>query len=459
MIKLFWRAFLGFWLATTLIVVGTALVIHEMEPNGFPRPPKSRLFNQDPQAMRLLQIATRDAVNSTQPEFIQQLKSMPFWMQRSIFAVNAQGQELLDRTPPKAVSMLAEKLDQRRPFKRLERDHRQYFGRLIQLQDGSTIRLVVLSPDDKKNIFLQLFLMNFWPILLIAILISGTLCFFLARNLSRPIEALKTATQKIAAGELNYRVGPIMGNRKDELGSLAADFDQMSERLESAMTAQQRLIKDVSHELRSPLMRLQFALGLAQQKTTGEASEDINKARLAADYLNNIISDILSIPINTQEPWPLEDSIDVEALLKNILEELQPTFAKKQVALQFTTKRQDPALVATRGNILLGVFDNILSNALRHTPEQSTIHVNLKQSEDDWIIDVRDQGLGVSSAQLEEIFAPFYRTDEARDRMRGGVGLGLSIAKRTIALHKGKIRALHNQPSGLHIEIKLPILR
>ena len=456
MIKLFWRAFLGFWLATILIVVGTALVIHEMEPNGFPRPPKPRMFNQDPQAMRLLQIATRDAVNSTQSEFTEQLKSMPSWMQRSIFVVNARNEELLDRTPPKAVVTLIETLNQRRPFKRLESDHRQYFGRLIQLQDGSTIRLVVVSHDGSKNLFLQLFLLNFWPILLIAIAISGSLCFFLARTLARPIEALKTATQKIAAGQLNYRVSPMMGNRKDELGSLAADFDQMSERLESAMTAQQRLIKDVSHELRSPLMRLQFALGLAQQKAGNESSEDINKARLAADYLNNIISDILSMPIDEQQPWPLEDVIDLSAMLNTLMDELTPQAQEKSIQLTLLQPQPEEALVQTRSNTLVGVIENVLSNALRHTPRAGSIEVALSSEQQHWKITLSDTGPGVAQDELDKLFMPFYRTDEARDRSSGGVGLGLSIARRTVSLHGGKIWAEQAETGGLKVIILLP---
>lgn len=458
MIRLFWKTFLGFWLATVLIVIGTAIVIHEVEPGGLPPRSQAPFFNKDPQAMRLLHVATRDAVNANHEEFIERLHAMPPWVLRNVFVADATGNELLKRNLPEPVRKLMDKLNSNYPFGRLERGKKQYFGRLIQLQDGHIVRMVVTSSEGKPNFLLQLFLVGFWPILLVGIIISGSLCFVLARYLSKPIEALKKATHRIAAGDLNYRVSPLMNNRRDEMGSLAADFDEMSRQLQQSMDAQQRLIKDVSHELRSPLMRLQFALGLAQQKATGEASEDINKARMAADYLNNIISDILSLPHNNQSDWPLDDSIDLIPLIDCLVNEIQPTAASKQITVRFSHNEIESALVATRGNTLVGVLDNVISNALRHAPSHSFVSLHLKKIEQHWIIDICDVGPGVASEYLEKIFSPFFRTDEARDRNQGGSGLGLSIARRTIGLHHGNISARANQPQGLTISISLPCL-
>ncbi len=455
MIRLFWKVFLGFWLTTILIILGTALVIHKFEPSGFPRPARAPFFNQDPHAMRLLHFATRDAVNSTEREFVSRLQTIPPWALRSVFVVNPRGNDLLGRRLPEPVEQLIRDLNQRRPFLRTEIRGKPYFGRLIQLEDGQIIRMVVASQEDEPNLLLKLFLINLWPILLISVLVSGTVSYLLGRYLARPAEVLRAATQRLAGGDFTTRVAPELKGRRDEMSGLALAFDQMAEQLQQAMATQQRLIKDVSHELRSPLMRLQSALGLAQQQSHEQSAEHIAKAQQAAEYLNNIISDILSLPINAQEQWPLEDTIDLCGLLTALIEELAPLANNKHIQLSVTSL-PDEALVQTRSNTLLGVFENILTNALRHTPANGKIVVSLQAQADQWCIQINDSGPGVPREALEKLFTPFYRTDEARDRTQGGVGLGLSIAKRTVNLHGGDIWAKASDLGGLCVFVQLP---
>lgn len=457
MIRLFWKIFIGFWLATIVILAGTAWVMHELEPSNFPRPPRAPMFNKDPEAMRLLHFATRDAVNATEREFTERIRTMPHWARRNVFVLDSQGFEIFDREMPPPVEELMRKLDLNRPFKKLERKNRTYYGRLIQLEDGQYVRMVVAAHEGQRNMLLQLFLLNLWPVLLVAVLVSGSVCYLMARYLTRPVETLKQATRRVAAGDFDFRVSPQMPGGKDEMSSLATDFDLMTEQLQAARAAQDRLIKDVSHELRSPLMRLQFALGLAQQQAGEAANDHINKAREAADYLNNIISDILSLPINPSDEWPRNDVVDLKILLAGLIEEFSPQAISKSVKLSFDPNAIDEALVDTRSNTLVGVFDNILSNALRHTPAHGQIRVTLKQCTSQWRITLEDSGPGVGDADLHQLFTPFFRTDEARDRMSGGVGLGLSIAKRTVALHGGEISAHKAALGGLAIRIDLPM--
>lgn len=457
MIRLFWKVFLGFWLATVLIILGTALVIHKLDPGGFPKPARAPLFNQDPHAMRILHLATRDAVNSTEAEFVHRLRTMPPWALRSVYVVNSQGNDLLGRQLPRPVEELIRNLDHQRPFQRLDRRKRQFFGRLVQLEDGQIMRMVVSSQDGQPNLLLKLFLMNFWPIFLVSVLVSGSLSYLLGRYLARPAEVLKNATQRLAEGDFDHRVAPQMKHRRDEMSSLAIAFDQMAEQLQQSMATQQRLIKDVSHELRSPLMRLQSALGIAHQQANPALAEHIGKAQQAAEYLNNIISDILSLPINANEDWPLEDVIDLRLLLESLIQELTPQAQTKNIQLKFAAPLPEEALVQTRSNTLVGVFENLFSNALRHTPQGGQITVTLVQVDKHWQVTVTDTGPGVPEAALAQLFTPFYRTDEARDRRQGGVGLGLSIARRTVSLHGGSISAANAHAGGLAMTVQLPL--
>lgn len=459
MIKIYWKIFLGFWLTTILILVGTALMIHQLDLGAGPRPHKmDRASRHEPQAVRLLHFAARDSINASEAEFNERIRSMPRWASRFMFVINENNDELMGRRLPKPVSKLANLLSYKKPFLKLEHAGRSYYGRLIQLEDGTSLRMVVAAHGEQRNIMLQLFLLNFWPVLLASILISGTLCFFLARYLSRPAEILKDATRRIAEGDFDYRVAPLMKGRRDEMGSLANDFDKMSEKLQQSVAEQQRLIKDVSHELRSPLMRLQFALGLAQQKSDGQVEQEIDKARKAADYLENIIADILSLPIHNQQPWPLADTIDLVLLLESLIEDLNPQCQAKAVIIEFdhASDLEDGALVATHGNSLVGVFDNLLSNALRHTPANTKLQCNIASAGNNWRVQIQDQGPGVASEFLQSIFSPFFRTDDGRDRNSGGVGLGLSIARRTIGLHNGSIEASLVKPHGLCMTVFLP---
>ncbi len=250
------------------------------------------------------------------------------------------------------------------------------------------------------------------------------------------------------------RVGPELKGRPGDIADLSEDFDHMVERLQESMDEQKRLIKDVSHELRSPLMRLQFALGLAQQRSNGNVDAELERIRSAADYLNDIISDILSLPINENDAWDLNDTIDLKALLETLMDSYLDQAKTRQIKLNLDCLNE--ALVPTHGNSLVGVFENLITNALRYTHENTSIDVEVRRERQNIVIEVCDHGSGLDNKQLEAIFKPFYRTDEARDRSSGGYGLGLAIAQRTVALHGGSIVARNNPEGGLCVAVTLP---
>lgn len=225
------------------------------------------------------------------------------------------------------------------------------------------------------------------------------------------------------------------------------------------MLEQKRLIKDVSHELRTPLARLQVALALAQQRSKGTVDGELNSIKQAADYLGNIITEILSLPVHDQQGWQLDDTLDLVGLLSSIKDNYEQMASEKHITINFT-RYFNEALVATYGNMLVGVFENIIRNAIHYTPQHGKIDIRLsrKSEEDVFTIVVSDSGTGVPEADLNDIFQPFFRTDSARDRESGGHGLGLAIAHRSVTLHFGKIWAENIREGGLKITVELPAL-
>ncbi|MEJ2417055.1 MAG: ATP-binding protein, partial [Exilibacterium sp.] len=196
-------------------------------------------------------------------------------------------------------------------------------------------------------------------------------------------------------------------------------------------------------------------LALAQKRSNGDVDQELNRIKEAAEYLNGIISDILSLPLNENETWELNDTLDLRSLLETLIANYTSEAGNKGVKLAFKGCVAD-ALVPTHGNTLIGVFDNVLRNALHYTSPNTPIDIILGNEDDrHYRVQIVDRGAGVPEQNLNDIFQPFYRLDEARDRRSGGHGLGLAIAQRTVALHNGSISASNNPEGGLTVTIIL----
>lgn len=457
MTRLSLKIFFTFWLITAVIIVGTNIVVHwfDITPEG----PSVHDQDEEPAKRLLFQIVGK-ALNRSTTEFAEDLRQMPRWSTRFIFVIDKHNEDLLQRPLPPGVMVLVPQLTNEQPFGRIQDRNRKIFGRFITLNDGNSIRVITISsgkdegPD--RDIIWELFLDNIWPLLLVSILVSGSACFFLARYFTRSINTLQHATQQIAQGDLSVRIGHQFAGRKDEIAALGRDFDHMTERLDQAMQEQKRLIKDVSHELRTPLARLQFAVELAQKRSNGLVDNELTRIKQNADYLNNIITDILSLPMQGQK-FDLDDVMDLVCLTTTLIDNYTQEASEKHVSIQFACDL-DEALVATHGNMLLGVFENILRNALAYTADSTKIQIEINQIGNQFSVLVSDQGPGVNTEHLENIFKPFFRTDEARTRESGGYGLGLAIAHRSVLLHGGEISAINNPGGGLTLKVTLPQL-
>ncbi|GAA5523809.1 adaptive-response sensory-kinase SasA [Microbulbifer aestuariivivens] len=451
--SLFWKMFFGAWITAVVMVVATVYVTQVRElgdPRLEDRWESAALFRQ---INRNLRLTRRHGPES----FRFWLERQPPEVQERVFAINRAGTEILGRPIPVDMTPLFQTLNFRHRENQGQVDNKPALAFYIPQRGGDNLRVVFVAGGSKEELLMRFILRNFWPMLLLSALVSGLACYWLARYLSRPLDKLRTATRRVAAGELDYRVAPTLAKRGDELSELAEDFDSMTAQLQSAMSEQRRLIKDVSHELRSPLARLQVALGIARQKSDGAMESELERIGKAADYLEEIITDVLSLPVSGTDDRPLDDVVEIASLLNALADDLAVEAQQKNLQVRLRLAEQE-LLVATRGSSLTAALENILRNAIKYSPADSTVYVQARSDGQVCRIQVIDSGSGVEDSELQAIFRPFYRTDSARTRDSGGVGLGLAIAQRTISQHGGNISARNIPGKGLCVEITLPLV-
>jgi two-component system sensor histidine kinase CpxA len=285
------------------------------------------------------------------------------------------------------------------------------------------------------------------------LLTAVLLCYLLAMYLTRPIRKLRLATQRLAAGDLQTRVRPRLGRRRDELADLAADFDDMAERIESLITSQQRLSRDISHELRSPLARMNVALGIAKQKAAPEVASQLERIESEADRLNQMIGRILTLSkLETGALDYEKQKVDLVDIVASVADDAD--FEARPLGKSVKMTGDGSCTVDGNEPLLRSAVENVLRNAVRYTREGTAVEVSVVPNGERVKVLVQDHGGGVPEDELRNLFKPFYRVGEARERSTGGIGLGLAIADRAIAAHDGTIAA-RNKGDGLEIEITL----
>ena len=292
----------------------------------------------------------------------------------------------------------------------------------------------------------------------IALLVSGFICYLLTRYLTTPILRLREASQHLAAGELSTRAAAEMERRQDELGSLVRDFNTMADRIEELISRQRQLVSDVSHELRSPLARLNVALDIGRQRKGDDPAFDQMEQDL--ESMNEMIGRLLSIARLDASTTPVAmTEVDLSELVSKIVRSAQFELQESN-AVHLTMSGQ--YFVQANAELLHSAIENVMRNAIRYTEGASPIEVCLRSQEfapSNFVrLAIRDHGSGVPESELLNIFQPFYRVAEDRDRLSGGTGLGLAIAERVVRIHGGTIHARNAAPHGLEVEILLPQL-
>jgi signal transduction histidine kinase len=291
------------------------------------------------------------------------------------------------------------------------------------------------------------------PLVPIAVgsVVSLFFAWWLASYFARPIRTLHEAFEAEANGKLDTRIGTRMGSGQNKLVALGQDFDRMAERLQQLVESQRRLLHDVSHELRSPLARLQAAADLLQQQPE-RAQEFIERIQRDTGRIDTLVGELLTLArLDAGTTDGLDETIDFGEIVTEVIDDARFEAAAK--ACSITTEADDPLF--TRGNreLLHRALENVVRNAVQYTADNSNIDVCAHSIGERLVVTVGDRGPGVPEDEFEAIFEPFFRSGV---RMPSGYGLGLAIARRVVLAHRGKITAANRPGGGLLVTIDLP---
>jgi len=307
-------------------------------------------------------------------------------------------------------------------------------------------RYTVVAPA-RRNLFLSLVTSRHatYLVLVVILLLGGVACFILARHFATPLTQLGAAANAVADGRLETRVAADIGNRHDEVGALARDFNRMAERIEALVAGERRLLGDVSHELRSPLARLTVALSLARRQS--DPAEYLDRIELEAQRLDLLVGQLLTLARIESGVELARSDVDLTAIVEEIVSDgdFEARASERRVVLGLA----DPCTITGNADLLRSAIDNIVRNAIRHTAAGTEVAVMLRTVAEGVMVTVRDHGDGLAEEILDHLFEPFRSTS-------GSAGLGLAIAERVIRMHGGTIEARNAEGGGVVVRISLP---
>jgi len=288
------------------------------------------------------------------------------------------------------------------------------------------------------------------------LLVIALVCYLLARSLTTPIRRLQKITQQIAGGDYSARVGGSLGRGGNEIADLGRDFDIMVERTEKVITSQNRLLRDISHELRSPLARLVVALELAKKCCPEEEDTALSKIGQEAARIDDLIGHLLTLTrLESGAGILAVEVVDLTELVRSIAADVNFEAADSHKGVTIVAA----ATVRLSGSreLLRRAIENIVRNAAHYTAANTRVEISLAVSKAEATITVSDYGPGVPESDLPHLFQPFYRVAKARERQSGGVGIGLAIALQAVKAHGGAITAKNlSERQGLVVTITLP---
>jgi two-component system sensor histidine kinase CpxA len=298
-------------------------------------------------------------------------------------------------------------------------------------------------------------------IICIALVVSAFASWWLAQHLSAPIRRIQEGARALAAERLDMREGHLrvsagLEGRRDELAELARDFDAMADQLRANRAAITQLLRDISHELRSPLARMRVALGLARQPG-GDLQRQIDRLEREVERLDGLISQVLKLArLHGAEAPFARAEFDLDEVIERVVRDANYEGAVKGCHVRLT----GTARTRLHGNqeLVSSAVENVLRNAVRYSPPGGAVEVGVARRESDGAaaaIVIRDHGPGVPDGELERIFEPFHRVAESRDRDSGGEGIGLAITSRVMKAHGGSARAANHPGGGLEVILEL----
>lgn len=460
--SLFLKVFLWFWLAMVVVIATFAVTTHfTRSPEPF-RPPQFIEAVLKGYAREAVAIYGREGATGLQ-QYLNYIKDET-GTRNQLF--DASGAELTGADAPQPVRDIAAQVAQTgTPFFR-------HMGggmlevRSVESRDGGRYAFVSYMqggpPPVERHVFWVLSEAT-WLLLvrvLAAAVAAGALCWLLARYIVTPVVKLREVTRQVTGGDLSARVGPRLGGRRDELAAMGHDFDELAARIETLVGAQTRLLRDISHELRSPLARLSVALDLARKRAGQAAAGDHDRIEREAKRLNEMIGQLLALSRWESDGDRLRaEPFDLSALVREVAADAD--FEAQGRNCSVVVKECDACEMRGTPQLLRSAVENVVRNAVRYTPEETAVKISLRCQRSNGggeaVITVRDEGAGVPAESLQDIFRPFYRMDDSRTRETGGTGLGLAITERAVRLHGGTVRAENLSGGGFVVELRLPV--
>jgi two-component system sensor histidine kinase CpxA len=445
-VGLFWKIFISFMIAMTATTVGVVYASFQ-------------LANQ---ALEQVNVAGRDRIIAEVSAALErggerELKAWLFNNPRPapgtvLLVTNERGDELLGRAMPRELrALLRFRPGARRPDAPGNLRPMQLTPNLIGPNMEEYRLLFARAPVTVLGILM-------WPgtqvaVLSIGIFAAAIMSVLLARYLSSPIVQLQKASRALAAGALETRVGAPFTRRSDEVGTLARDFDAMAERVQALVTAKETLLRDVSHELRSPLARIRMALALAQRRAGEESQPDLARIEREAERLDALVGQVMTLTRLRTTDAPRRDIMRLDTLVGEVVDDARFEYPDAEVVYS------PQGEVSLRGDAdgLKSAIENVVRNALIYGDRTKPIEVRLEQDSEKATVRILDRGPGVPDSELKRIFEPFYRTDKSRDHRQDGQGIGLAITGRVTELHGGTVTARNRAEGGLEIALELPL--
>ena len=445
---LFWKIFVSFGIAMTITLVGTVYVSFRFAGQAFEQ------LNVDEGRARIIEEVAAALAQGGERELKAWLFKHPRVASGTVlYVMNERGHELLGRAMPGELMRLLRTRPFRGPTAPPNLRPMQLTPHLVGA-NGEEYRLMFArAPFTFLGVLM-------WPgtqfaVLTIAVLAAAVTSLLLARYLSSPIVRLQKASRALAAGALDTRVGRPFDRRKDEVGTLARDFDAMAERIQALVTDKETLLRDVSHELRSPLARIRVALALAQRRADQAAQPDLARIEREAERLDDLVGQVMMLTRLRTAAAPRRELVRLDTLIAEVVDDAR--FEHPQAHLDYSADAAVELLGDSAG--LHSAVENVVRNALVYSEPNQLIEVRLQVAADRAVVRVLDRGPGVPEEDLARIFEPFYRTDKSRDHQKNGQGIGLAITARVMELHGGTVEALNRAEGGLEVVLSLPLAR